>query len=77
MHILRYLVLWDNYQGNDEEYFRRTVYIPLLDSVITDLKDRLLACTMNPFGFTVFMSKSEYTEKDLRNVKKTNFVCIS
>lgn len=60
----------DNYQGNDEEYFRRTVYIPLLDSINGDLKDRLPADTMNLFGLGVFMPKSEYTEEDLGNVKK-------
>ncbi|CAK1602405.1 unnamed protein product [Parnassius mnemosyne] len=29
--------LRDNYQENDEEYFRRTVYIPLIDSIVTNL----------------------------------------
>lgn len=62
--------LRDNYEGTDEEYFRRTVYIPLLDSITTDLKDRLSVDTMNLFGLGVFMPKSEYTQEDIFNVKK-------
>ncbi|CAG4944875.1 unnamed protein product [Colias eurytheme] len=56
--------LRDNYQGDEEEYFRRTIYTYL------DLLDRLSADTMNLYGLGIFMPKPEYTENDFDQVKK-------
>ena len=35
-----------------EEYFRRAIYIPLLDSILVDLKDRFKSGTLNSFGIS-------------------------
>lgn len=59
-----------NSEGNDEEYFRRSIYIPLLGSITADLKDRLSPETMDLFGLGIFMPKSEFTEFDIANVRK-------
>ncbi|KAK2706946.1 hypothetical protein QYM36_014843 [Artemia franciscana] len=38
-----------------EEYYRRVVFIPMLDSVISDLKSRLSRDTLNSFRLTVLL----------------------
>lgn len=53
-----------------EEYFRRAIYIPLLDSIISDLQDRLSPEVLNLFQLSVFMPKSEYNNQDIETVKQ-------
>ncbi|XP_076284969.1 LOW QUALITY PROTEIN: 52 kDa repressor of the inhibitor of the protein kinase-like, partial [Lasioglossum baleicum] len=53
-----------------EEYFRRAIYIPLLDSIISDLQDRLSPDVLNLFQLSVFMPKSEYSNEDIETVKQ-------
>ncbi|CAK1578303.1 unnamed protein product [Parnassius mnemosyne] len=55
---------------NNLEYFRRAIYIPLLDSIISDLKDRLSPDVLNLFQLSVFMPKSEYSNEDIETVKQ-------
>lgn len=38
-----------------EEYYRRVVFIPMLDSVISDLKSRFSRDTLNSFRLTVLL----------------------
>ncbi|CAH1098925.1 unnamed protein product [Psylliodes chrysocephalus] len=42
-----------------EEYFRRSVYIPLLDSIINDLQERLSPAVLDLFQLGVFIPKSK------------------
>ncbi|XP_076658585.1 52 kDa repressor of the inhibitor of the protein kinase-like [Halictus rubicundus] len=53
-----------------EEYFRRAIYIPLLDSIISDLQDRLSPDVLNLFQLSVFMPKSECSNEDIETVKQ-------
>ncbi|CAK1584957.1 unnamed protein product [Parnassius mnemosyne] len=53
-----------------EEYFRTAIYIPLLDSIISDLQDRLSPDVLNLFQLSVFMPKSEYSNEDIETVKE-------
>lgn len=55
-----------------EEYFRRAIYIPLLDSVINDLQDRLSPEVLNLFKLGVFIPKKDYTytNEDIETVKQ-------
>ncbi|XP_064214539.1 52 kDa repressor of the inhibitor of the protein kinase isoform X1 [Tribolium castaneum] len=53
-----------------EEYFRRAIYIPLLDSIINDLEDRMSLEVLNLFQLSVFMPKSEYSNQDIETVKQ-------
>ncbi|CAF4946468.1 unnamed protein product [Pieris macdunnoughi] len=53
-----------------EEYFRRAIYIPFLDSLISDLQDRLSLDVLNLFQLSVFMPKSEYSNEDIETVKQ-------
>ncbi|XP_037876693.2 52 kDa repressor of the inhibitor of the protein kinase [Bombyx mori] len=53
-----------------EEYFRRAIYIPLLDSIISDLQDRLSPDVLNLFQLCVFMPKGEYSNEDIETVKQ-------
>ncbi|CAK1597798.1 unnamed protein product [Parnassius mnemosyne] len=53
-----------------EEYFRRAIYIPLLDSIISDLQDRLSPYVLNLFQLSVFMPKSEYSNEHIETVKQ-------
>ncbi|ERL95321.1 hypothetical protein D910_12587 [Dendroctonus ponderosae] len=47
-----------------EKYFRRAVYIPLLDSVINDLEDRLSPDVLNLFQLGVFIPKVDCANED-------------
>jgi len=40
-----------------KEYFRKSIYIPLLDSIITDLEERLSPEALSLFRLGVFLSK--------------------
>ena len=55
-----------------EEYFRRAVYIPLLDSIVNDLKDRLSPDVMNLFKLGVFVPKANYScmDEDIETIKQ-------
>ncbi|XP_026482791.1 52 kDa repressor of the inhibitor of the protein kinase-like [Ctenocephalides felis] len=53
-----------------EDYFRRAVYIPLLDSIISDLQDRLSPDVLNLFKLNVFMPKTEHNNKDIEAVRQ-------
>ncbi|ERL88017.1 hypothetical protein D910_05406 [Dendroctonus ponderosae] len=55
-----------------EEYFRIAVYIPLLDSVINDLEDRLSPDVLNLFQLGVFIPKVDCANEDeyIETVKK-------
>ncbi|GBP23686.1 Chimeric ERCC6-PGBD3 protein [Eumeta japonica] len=53
-----------------EEYFSRAIYIPLLDSIISDLQDHLSPEVLNLFQLSVFMPKSEYNNQDIETVKQ-------
>lgn len=53
-----------------EEYFRRAIYTPLLDCIITDLEKRLSPEVLDLFQFGVFLPKVAYDEQDLDAVKK-------
>ncbi|KAF2903658.1 hypothetical protein ILUMI_02517 [Ignelater luminosus] len=53
-----------------EEYFRKAEYIPLLDSIIFDLKNRLSPDVMDLFKLKVFLPRTSYTEEDLTAVRK-------
>ncbi|KAJ8928691.1 hypothetical protein NQ314_018701 [Rhamnusium bicolor] len=53
-----------------EEYFRRAVYIPLLDSIISDLKERLSPNVLALFQLKVFLPRTSYTEEDILTVKE-------
>lgn len=50
------------------EYYRRTVYIPLLENIISDLKERLSSDVMNLFNLGVFLPRTTYTNEDLESV---------
>lgn len=52
-----------------EEYFRRSVYIPLLDSIINDLEDRLSSEVMNLFKLGVFIPKVVYSKNENEDVE--------
>ncbi|XP_026473489.1 uncharacterized protein LOC113380896 [Ctenocephalides felis] len=52
------------------DYFRRAVYIPLLDSIISDLQDRLSPDVLNLFKLNVFMPKTEHNNKDIEAVRQ-------
>lgn len=60
----------DNHQQNQtpEEYFRRGIYVPLLDNVVTDLKERLSPDVMKLFGLRVFLPRTSYTAEDIEEV---------
>lgn len=47
-----------------EEYFRRSIYIPLLDNVITDLNDRLSTEVMSLFNLRAILPKTEIKSED-------------
>ncbi|KAJ8869826.1 hypothetical protein PR048_028835 [Dryococelus australis] len=47
-----------------EQYFRRSVHIPLLDNVITDLKDRHSMEVMNLFNLRAILPKTEIKSED-------------
>lgn len=51
------------------EYFRRSVYLPLLDHVITDLKERLSSDVMNLFQLRIVLPKTEITTDDTLAMK--------
>lgn len=53
-----------------EEYYRRSIYIPLLDHIINDLQERLSPEVMKLFELNVFLPKSTYDEHDLHVVRK-------
>ncbi|KAG5871308.1 hypothetical protein JTB14_030430 [Gonioctena quinquepunctata] len=53
-----------------EEYFRRAIYIPLLDCVVNDLQERLSPEVINVFQLGVFLPKVNYTNEDLDTVKQ-------
>ncbi|CAH1113694.1 unnamed protein product [Psylliodes chrysocephalus] len=44
-----------------EEYFRRSVYIPLLDSIINDLQERLSPEVLDLFQLGVLIAKANHT----------------
>lgn len=45
-----------------EEHFRRSIYIPLLDSVISDLDDRLSPEVLNLYNLNIFLPKTTFTQ---------------
>ncbi|KAF0754637.1 zinc finger MYM-type protein 1-like [Aphis craccivora] len=54
-----------------EEYFRKSIYyIPLLDSIIVDLEERLSPEVLSLFQLGVFLPKSEYSKVDLVAVRE-------
>ena len=63
----------NNNQPNQtaEEYFRKAIYIPLLDNVLSDLKDRLSPDVMRLFNLRVFLPRQTFTEEDLLAVRET------
>lgn len=54
-----------------EEYFRRSIYIPLLDSIISDLEERLSSDVLELFQLGVYLSKISFSEVDLVAVRET------
>lgn len=62
----------ENYQSTQsaEEYFRRAIYIPLLDNIIADLQNRLSSDVMELFHLGIFLPRTAYTEKDLVGVRE-------
>ncbi|XP_055857002.1 uncharacterized protein LOC129919917 [Episyrphus balteatus] len=55
-----------------EEYFRRAIYIPLLDSVLTDFKDRLSQDVLSLFELGVFLPKKNCYRKGLGSRETSN-----
>ncbi|XP_043469664.1 uncharacterized protein LOC122503255 [Leptopilina heterotoma] len=53
-----------------EEYYRRSIYIPLLDHIINDLQERLSPEVLDLFNLNVFLPKSTYNENDIDIVRK-------
>lgn len=53
-----------------EDYFRRVTYVPLLDSVILDLKERLSQDTMTLFNLNVFLPRTSATDEDIIVVRE-------
>lgn len=53
-----------------EEYFRKSIHIALLDSIITDLEERLSPEVLSLFQLGVFLPKTEYSEVDLAAVRE-------
>ncbi|KAL4153097.1 hypothetical protein QTP88_000930 [Uroleucon formosanum] len=53
-----------------EEYFRKSIYIPLLDSIIADLEKRLSPEVLSLFNLGVFLPKTVYSEVDLVVVRE-------
>ncbi|KAL4107537.1 hypothetical protein QTP88_017869 [Uroleucon formosanum] len=53
-----------------EEYFRKSIYIPLLDSIIADLEERLSPEVLSLFNLGVFLPKTVYSEVDLVAVRE-------
>lgn len=53
-----------------EEYFRRSIYVPLLDYVITDLKDRLSMEVMRLFNLRIILPKTDIISEDLIILKE-------
>lgn len=53
-----------------KEYFRKSIYIPLLDSRIADLEERLSPEVLSLFQLGVFLPKSACTEVDLLAVRE-------
>jgi len=63
----------DNTQSQSvEAYYKISVYIPLLDNVITDLKSRLSKDTMALFNLKVFMPKCDFSEEDVKKVQEAS-----
>jgi hypothetical protein len=53
-----------------EEYFRRSIYIPLLDSVLNDLSLRLSPDVLDLFQLGVFLPKPAYSDREIETVQK-------
>lgn len=62
----------DNHQQSQspEEYFRRAIYIPLLDSIIADIENRLSPDVMKLFNLGVFLPRSTYSDQDRLAVRE-------
>ncbi|KAL4105032.1 hypothetical protein QTP88_020307 [Uroleucon formosanum] len=62
----------ENYQPGQtaEEYFRKSIYIPLLDAIIADLEERLSPEVLSLFNLGVFLPKTVYSEVDLVAVRE-------
>ncbi|XP_043478496.1 52 kDa repressor of the inhibitor of the protein kinase-like [Leptopilina heterotoma] len=53
-----------------EAYFRRSIYIPLLDFIVNDLNYRLSPDVLDLIQLGVFLPKSTYSDQDIDTVKK-------
>lgn len=53
-----------------EEYFRRAVYIPLLDHVLADIENRFSPEVLKLFHLGVFLPRTSYTDEDLTAVRE-------
>lgn len=62
----------NNHVGQSaEEYFRRSIFIPLLDSIISDLEERLSPDVLALFQLGVYLPKNVYSDVDLVAVRET------
>ncbi|CAG9829514.1 unnamed protein product [Diabrotica balteata] len=52
-----------------KEYFRRSIYLPVLDNILTDLEERLSSEVMNLFNLRVVLSKTNNTPEDKFAIK--------
>lgn len=66
----------DNYPGKDPlAYFRQAVYIPLLDNVIMDLKNRFSKETLNLYSFSVLFPDSVSSKNSTLSKEAVSKLC--
>ncbi|CAG9830529.1 unnamed protein product [Diabrotica balteata] len=53
-----------------EEYFRRSIYLPVLDNILTDLEERLSPEVINLFSLQVVLPKTYNTPENKVALKK-------
>ena len=56
--------------GTPEKYFQRTNCIPLLENIISEMKDRFSTYVMSFFNLNVFFLRTSNKEIDLSSIRE-------